>query len=182
MRVWIGTAGYSYAEWVGGFYPPATSSTRMLPWYAGTFPVVELSSTFHRCPTVGMMERLADQAPPGFRFSVRVPKSISHEQNDGEVDAFREAVAALRERLAMLVAQFPTTFHHSLRNCGWLNRLAGMFDEGAPLGVEFRHWSWARPDVPRWLEELGLQAISVDVPSIPTIYPRGLVRTGKRIY
>ena len=51
MKVWIGTSGYSYPDWVGPFYPEGTRSGRMLAHYAGHFPLVELNFTFYRLPT-----------------------------------------------------------------------------------------------------------------------------------
>src|SRR5256885_1671028 len=42
MNVWIGTAGYSYSNWVGPFYPPGLRTPGMLGHYASHFPVVDL--------------------------------------------------------------------------------------------------------------------------------------------
>ncbi|MFL5329951.1 MAG: DUF72 domain-containing protein [Gemmataceae bacterium] len=181
MRVWIGTAGYSYPDWRGGFYPHELAASQMLGFYSQSFPFVELNTTFHRCPSKATIRRMAQQAPPGFRFALKVPHSITHSLSDRDVGAFRDSIDALDGKLSMLVAQFPPSFHHSLRNSGWLTHLANVFAE-QPLGFEFRHWSWSRPDVLPWLDDLGVTLISVDVPSIPILYPRGLVRTGKTIY
>src|SRR5205823_952049 len=30
LEVWVGTSGYVYPEWAGAFYPPGTSSRKML--------------------------------------------------------------------------------------------------------------------------------------------------------
>jgi hypothetical protein len=63
MKVWIGTSGYSYADWVGPFYPHGLRPKQMLRYYGGHFPVVELNFTFYRLPTAAMLARLADQTP-----------------------------------------------------------------------------------------------------------------------
>lgn len=78
MKVWIGTSGYSYPDWVGSFYPPGTRPNRMLAHYAQHFPLVELNFTFYRPPTPEMLAKLADRAPAGFQFLVKLPQSISH--------------------------------------------------------------------------------------------------------
>src|SRR5262249_35196553 len=65
MQVWVGTSGYSYSDWVGGFYPAGTRSERMLGWYARLFPLVELNFTFYRMPTAEQLARLAEQTPAG---------------------------------------------------------------------------------------------------------------------
>src|SRR5438876_474667 len=81
MQVWLGTSGYSYPDWVGGFYPPGTRSNQMLNRYAESFPLVELNFTFYRLPTPAMLARLANQAPDGFQFVVKMPRSLSHEES-----------------------------------------------------------------------------------------------------
>src|SRR5207244_9763012 len=80
MKVWIGTSGYSYPDWVGSFYPEGTRPNRMLAHYAQHFPLVELNFTFYRPPTPDVLARLAEQTPAGFRFLVTVPRPISHEE------------------------------------------------------------------------------------------------------
>lgn len=181
MRIWVGTAGYSYPEWIGGFYPHGVARHALLSHYAREFPFVELNTTFYRCPTPALLERLVEQSPGEFRFALKVPRSVTHERRERDLDAFQESVYALGGRLAMIVAQFPQSFHHAILNRRWLERLARAIDCG-PVAVEFRHWTWKQPDVGDFLAGLGLHQISVDVPPIPTLYPRGLVRCGGRIY
>jgi uncharacterized protein YecE (DUF72 family) len=53
---------------------------------------------------------------------------------------------------------------------------------GFGLAVEFRHRSWFRPEVPAWLGEREVDLVSVDVPDLPSLYPRGLVQSTSRIY
>ncbi len=38
MDLWIGTSGYSYSDWVGGFYPAGTRPGGMLAYYSRRFP------------------------------------------------------------------------------------------------------------------------------------------------
>jgi uncharacterized protein YecE (DUF72 family) len=183
MNVWIGTAGYSYADWVGPFYPPRTPARRMLAEYGRHFPLVELNFTFYRCPTPELLSRLAERTPAGFQFAVKLPRSLSHEQRFEELTQFREAVAELhlQGRLAGLVVQLPQAAHNTAANRRWLGRL-GRELTGLRPAVEFRHVSWAEPAVPEWLESLGVGLIAVDVPDLPALFPRGLVRAGRRIY
>jgi len=80
IPVWIGTAGYAWPEWVGPFYPDGTSLERMPGYYATQFPCVEINSTFYRPPNPGQLVRLADRTAAGFQFSLKVPRTISHER------------------------------------------------------------------------------------------------------
>src|SRR6516165_12731533 len=143
MEIWIGTAGYSYRDWVGAFYPPGTRGSQMLAYYGRDFPVVELTFTFYRAPTAAVLNRLAGQTPPGFQFIVKLPQSRSHEANPRDLAACREAVNALakRNQLLSLLCQLPQRVHHTPRAEHWIETLAEGFS-GLRLAVEFRHRSW----------------------------------------
>lgn len=183
MRVLIGTSGFSYADWVGAFYPPGTPPRRMLALYCRQFPLVELNFTFYRTPAAGQLARLADQTSPAFRFLVKIPQTLSHDQNPGDLAGFRDALEELRQRqqLEGILCQLPQACHDNRENRAWLEYLGG---ELGPyrLAIEFRHCSWFRPDVTAWLAEKQIDLVSVDVPDIPALYPGGLVQSGSRIY
>jgi uncharacterized protein YecE (DUF72 family) len=183
MQIWIGTSGYSYPDWVGGFYPPGTRTGKLLGHYCRHFPLVELNFTFYRLPTAAMLARLADQTPEGFQFLVKLPRTLSHEQNTNDISGFRAAVQELkgRGRLLGLLCQFPQACHNAPKRRAWLDTLAVEFAD-CRLAVEFRHISWFRPDVPAWLAERKVDLVSVDVPDLPGLYPRGLVQSSPRVY
>jgi uncharacterized protein YecE (DUF72 family) len=183
MDVWIGTSGYSFPNWVGGFYPPGTRGHALLHFYARHFPVVELNFTFYRCPTPQMLARLARQTPAAFRFAVKVPRSISHEGRWEDMTQFRAAidVLAAANRLAEAVCQLPQSVHNDAAHRHFLERM-GLRLAGLPVGVEFRHVSWTKPNVVDWLRKHHLDLIAVDVPDLPALYPRGPVWSGTRFF
>ena len=176
IPVWIGTAGYSWPEWVGPFYPAGTSAERMAPYYATQFPCVEINSTFYRVPGPGQLARLADRTAPGFQFSLKVPRTISHEQRVHDLRQLRAAAdeLAARHRLIGFVLQFPEAFRDTAGHRDWLVRVAdGLV--GYPTWVEFRHRSWMRPRLGDWLRTHGLELAAVDVPNMPALFPRGWI-------
>jgi uncharacterized protein YecE (DUF72 family) len=183
MQVWIGTSGYTYADWVGPFYPPGTSTGQMFPFYTRRFPLVELNFTFYRPPTPEHFARLSRRAPPGFQFVVKLYQGFSHEHDFTEAVPFLQAVDVFQRegRLLGLLGQYPQRFHYDTAGLEQLDELAKRF-EGYPLAIEFRHRSWHRPDVLEWLRERGLHVVSVDAPAIPALYPSGLVQTCRLIY
>jgi uncharacterized protein YecE (DUF72 family) len=183
MQVWIGTAGYSYPNWQGKFYPDNLKADRKLAYYSRFFPAVEFNSSFYRPPTADQLLRLAGQTPPGFQFVIKLPRSVTHEQRPDDLVAFREGVEALRAagRLLGTLCQFPESTRNERMNRLWVERI-GRGVAGLDLAVEFRHRSWAKPDVPTWLAGQGIDLASVDVPDLPQLFPRGLMRTGRRVY
>jgi uncharacterized protein YecE (DUF72 family) len=183
VDVWIGTSGYSYADWVGPFYPPGTRPAQMLGHYARHFPLVELNFTFYRSPTPEVLAKVADKAPPGFQFLVKLPRSLSHEERPDDLPGFRHSVEGLRRRgcLLGLLCQLPQANHHGRRRLAWLEWLGKELTDYR-LAVEFRHRSWARPDVAPWLAERRLDLVAVDAPDLAALYPSGLVQSGPRVY
>jgi uncharacterized protein YecE (DUF72 family) len=183
MQVWIGTAGYSYPDWAGDFYPKGLKSALWLNYYSRCFPLVEINFTFYRLPTAAMLVRMAEQTPAGFQFLVKLPQTISHEQDPRDIPAFRTAVDELHRRgqLLGLLCQLPQSTHDGPGNRAWLQRLSEEF-AGRRLAVEFRHRSWAGPETPGWLADRGLDLVAVDVPDIPALYPRGFIKSGPRVY
>jgi uncharacterized protein YecE (DUF72 family) len=183
MKTWVGTSGYSYPDWVGPFYPAGTRPKRMLAYYAGQFPLVELNFTFYRPPTPEMLARLAEQVPAGFQFVVKLPRSISHEEKPADLPLFRRSVEEMCRRGCLLgvLCQLPQSHHYGARRLEWLDRLGRELAD-CHLAVEFRHHSWARPDLPDWLAERQIDLVSVDAPDLPQLYPSGLVCSTRRIY
>ena len=183
MKLWVGTSGYSYGDWVGPFYPPGTKPNRMLPYYCSQFPLVELNFTFYRPPTPDMLARMAEQTPEGFQFIVKMPRTLSHEKRPDDLPGFRLAVDQLRSRgrLSGVLCQLPQSVHHNRTQQEWIDRLAREMI-GYRMAVEFRHRSWYHPEVAPWLRERDLDLVSVDVPELPGLYPSGLVQSGSRLY
>src|SRR3989442_7801572 len=75
----VGTSGYSFADWVGPFYPPGMKSGDFLHFYPERSPVVEVNSTYYRIPPPRTLEQMERKTPPGFRFVVKLHQSMTHE-------------------------------------------------------------------------------------------------------
>ena len=67
--LYVGTSGFSYPSWRGGFYPADARPREFLRHYAARLPSVELNSTFYQLPSEEQFERWAAETPPGFRFA-----------------------------------------------------------------------------------------------------------------
>ncbi len=77
-KVAIGTSGWSYKEWEGVFYPdPKTSK---LKFYSSVFRTAEIDSTFYAFPPKGLVFGWVRNAPENFMYSVKLPRTITHEK------------------------------------------------------------------------------------------------------
>jgi uncharacterized protein YecE (DUF72 family) len=183
MRIWVGTSGYSYPDWVGSFYPLGVRGPKMLDHYCQVFPLVELNFTYYRLPTPEMLARLAEQAPRGFQFLVKLTRTISHQEQSEDIARFRQAVLEMKKRDCLLgvLCQLPQAAHQTNKRWQWLG---GLFAElrDLHLAIEFRHRSWAEPEVAERLRNAQVDLVAVDVPDLPDLYPRGLVYSTSRVY
>jgi len=170
----IGTSGYSYPEWRGSFYPDKLPASQMLPYYADRFSTVEINSTFYRLPSEKVLAEWADQTPPGFIFTLKAPRRITHEarlRNCDEVTAvFLSRAQALGPKLGVLLFQLPPWFKKDLK-------VFDAFLEQMPSGVraafEFRNASWFAEDVYARLRAKNLALCIADTadattPLVPT--------------
>lgn len=93
-----GTAGWSLPPAVAAAFPGGGSH---LERYARVFTCVEINSTFYRAHRSSTYERWARSVPAGFAFSVKLRKTITHEQRLVDVD---DAVAAFIEEVEPLLS------------------------------------------------------------------------------
>ncbi len=177
-RLFIGTSGYSYAEWVdAGFYPEGTHSSNMLDAYIRMFRTTELNYTWYQMPNAAAIERMCAKVPPQFKFAAKLTRTMTHEvkknQWQKEVMLYRQGIAPLiqSQKLLCVLIQLPPYFK---RTPEYRNYLAALLDElsGLPLAVEFRHDSWVNDKVFSELERRRVTLVSVDEPNLPGLFPR----------
>ena len=131
----VGTSGWSYPSWRGGFYPEGLAGEEFLSSYAERLPSVELNSTGYRLPSEEQFGRWAAAAPDGFRFAVKAPPRALR-----EIATFDERVRVLGDRLG------PVRFVvESPRDDGLLVLLLGSTD--LRVALDLRHESWAGVNV-----------------------------------
>ena len=160
---WIGTSGYNYQEWTGSFYPSGTSEKLMLPYYAAHFASVEINYTFYRMPTVRVLANWARETPERFRFALKAPRRITHEQRLRSIEdtlaSFCEIAETLGPKLGPLLFQLPPFLKKDVE-------LLEVFLHDLPTGlkpvVEFRHASWHTDDTYEVLKRFGVALCIAD--------------------
>jgi uncharacterized protein YecE (DUF72 family) len=138
----IGCAGWSLAR---EHWPDFPEQGTHLQRYAARFNSVEINSSFYRPHRPQTYIRWAESVPDGFRFSVKVPKQITHEQRlvacEALLDAFLDQCGGLGEKLGCLLVQLPPSLQLDVVVAeGFLKALRTRF-EGAVV-LEPRHESW----------------------------------------
>jgi uncharacterized protein YecE (DUF72 family) len=140
----IGTSGWSYDHWAGNFYPDDVASAKRLPYYATHFTTVEINTTFYHLPTEHAVQTWHDEVPPGFAFSAKGSRFITHfrKLSDAKesVALFLAHLAPLAEKLEVVLWQLPPDLP---ANPELLDGFLGELPSGALRhAVEFRDRSW----------------------------------------
>jgi uncharacterized protein YecE (DUF72 family) len=167
-RLFVGTSGFAYKEWVGPFYPPGTKSSGMLGYYAGQFNSVEVNYTFRRSPTASMMASWAAATAEGFVFTLKANQGITHyarlKDTSERLGRFLEAVTPLGARLGPILFQCPPNLKYDPEVLdGFLADLAAA--PGAAnlrWAMEFRHPSFDSDEVRSKLAAAGVAICVAD--------------------
>ena len=185
----IGTSGWSYDDWEGHVYPRTVDASDRLRFYAQRFATVEIDSTYYRDPAPAVVKGWIEKTKEAraFEFSVKTPKTLTHEALvDGTPEAIRRVALAWRilvadplaraERLGAILLQLsPAVF----RKGSSLDRLDVALDALKPhrCAVEFRNRTWHTegdepaldPDTVALLDAHNATLVIVDGPPFPPI-------------
>ena len=161
-RVRAGCAGWSLPRPLWPEFPAAGTH---LQRYAARFNAVEINSSFYRPHQSGTYARWADSVPDNFRFSVKLPKTITHQQRladcDAMLDTFLAQVTCLGERLGCLLVQLPPSLAF---DAGTVKAFLAALRErhGGPVALEPRHASWFAPPADALLDACRIGRVLAD--------------------
>lgn len=166
----IGTAGYSYADWIGQFYPVGTKTSNMLEYYCNEFDFVEINSSYYHMPGLQLFASINRRTPDTFKVAVKLFQGFTHQREMGnaqEADKFLYAIAPIIEskKLVCILAQFPNSFHYSEENIELLKKLRNWF-KNININVEFRAQDWVRKETMDLLKREELGYVCVDEPDL----------------
>ena len=172
----IGTSGWSYREWRGGFYPPGTPPGAYLAHYARHFTTVELNSTAYGLPKAGYLERWSAAVDAGFRMAIKAPHRITHIRRlRGCEEDLREFLTAIRPLGALrgpLLFQLPPSLAVDAGLLGAFLDMVRPLADGLPFVCEFRNAGWYREEVFAALDRAGAACCVHDMPGCGLDAPR----------
>ena len=160
----IGTAGWSIPAAQQSRFPAGESH---LARFAKVLPAVEINSTFHRPHRTSTFERWAADVPRAFRFSVKIPRTITHDQRLASsaalLKSFLADLAPLGSRVGCLLVQLAPSLAFDARVArAFFTVLRKRFDRGVAL--EPRHASWFGDHADRLLNEFEVARVAADPP------------------
>lgn len=162
--VLIGTAGWSIPTSLADRFP---GDGPHLARYARIMTAAEINSSFHRPHRRSTYERWSSAVPANFAFSVKIPKSISHQKRcvdcSDELRQFLDESAGLGDKRRLLLLQLPPSFEFEEERMDRffaLCRRAG----APPIVCEPRHASWFTAHANALLEGWHVARVGADPP------------------
>jgi uncharacterized protein YecE (DUF72 family) len=162
----IGTAGWSFPRALEGFPIEGSGLER----YAAVFDCVEINSSFYRPHQRKTYERWAVSTPAGFRFAVKVPRTVTHERRLVEVSEllarFLGECGGLGDRLGPLLIQLPPSLRFDTDIVerfltGWRKATS------AATVLEPRHPTWFAEPAEALLRTFQIARVAADPAVVP---------------
>ncbi len=113
--IYIGIAGWRYEPWRGVFYPDGWPQDRELEFASHNLPSIELNGSFYALQKPASYAAWYAETPPGFVFSIKGNRFITHTKRLRDIDGplanvLASGVFNLRDKLGPFLWQFPPTF------------------------------------------------------------------------
>jgi uncharacterized protein YecE (DUF72 family) len=164
--LFIGCSGFTYNHWRGRFYPEKLPLSRRFDFYSSAFSSVELNVTFYRLLKPATFDHWRLASPPGFAFSVKGSRFITHVKRlidpKEPLERFFEGVLRLEDKLTAVLWQFPPGFVCSTAR---LERfLAALESYPVRNALEFRDESWITDEVFALCRRTGTSLCMADWP------------------
>ena len=167
MAMFIGCAGWSIRKEAVESFPPAGTH---LQRYAGRLNSVEINSSFYRSHRKKTYERWAASTPADFRFSVKMPKQITHVSRlidvDCETQQFVDEASALEGKLGPILVQLPPSLEFDVSIVEPFFRALRQL-VGTPIVCEPRHLSWFAPEPESLMKEYLIGRVAADPSIVP---------------
>jgi len=158
----IATAAWSLPKKVADRFAQEGSG---LTRYASVLGGVEINSTFYRRHRTSTFARWADSVADGFRFSVKIPKEITHIRAMKDIaqpfDIFLKDIAPLEEKRGPLLCQLPASLAFDADALETAFKTIRDADDG-PVVIEVRHKSWASTVALELLKSYAIDRVLAD--------------------
>ena len=165
--MYVGCAGWSIPRESQPEFPGEGSH---LVRYAARLPAVEINTSFSRPHQPATYARWAASVPPAFRFSVKLPRAITHEQRlidvEPRLDTFLTGISALGATLGCLLIQLPPSLMFDASTVERFLAALRARHAGAVV-VEPRHPSWFTGDADALLDGRQVGRVAADPARVP---------------
>ena len=163
MTVRIGTSGWNYPEWRGGFYPDGLVHRDELRYLASQLNSVELNGSFYSLQRPSSYRSWFVQTPDDFVFAVKGSRYLTHLRRltgfaDGLANFFASGPLALGAKLGPLLWQFPANLAFDADTAGAFPRFQELTADFAYVrlhgGTELYHSDYPEAELAGWADRI----------------------------
>jgi uncharacterized protein YecE (DUF72 family) len=166
-RLFVGTAGWSIPRACAERCPGEGTH---LQRYSRIFPGAEINSSFHRPHAAATYAKWAASTPPHFRFAVKLPRTITHEQKLRRarvpLERFLEESSGLGAKRGPLLVQLPPSLEFDRRTAATFFTLLRLRHDGVVV-CEPRHPTWFTRNAEAVLVAHEIARVAADPPPAP---------------
>ena len=166
-KVYIGTSGFYYKDWLTKFYPHSLKRDQLLSYYSIQFKTVEINSSFYHVPLNKTVKHWKESTPDDFIFVFKASRYITHIKkliyDETSWQKFFSAMEpfATAEKKHLILFQLPANL-----SCH-LDRLELILQKTPPIFAyvfEFRHESWFTEEVYEICKKYNVAIVLSDSP------------------
>ncbi|WP_353064915.1 DUF72 domain-containing protein [Tunturibacter psychrotolerans] len=162
----IGTAGWSIPKQFPATAPHGTHLVR----YSEIFNCAEINSSFNRSHRLSTWKKWANSVPNDFCFSVKAPKTITHEAKlactQAQLQNFLTEANALGDKLGTILFQLPpNSIFNPTTAKTFFTMLRDLYSRNCV--IEPRHATWFTPDVDDLLQSFRIARVAADPARVP---------------
>jgi uncharacterized protein YecE (DUF72 family) len=187
-KLYAGTAGWSYKDWVGSFYPKEQSKEfDWLKYYAQFFNTVEVNASYYTYLSPKIVEGWIDKVEDkeDFLFTVKLHQDFTHKNdfNEEKIKAVKYNLNKLDKagRFGGLLIQFPYSFSLTKENANKVKDLVDIFSEYDKF-IELRHNSWLIERFFNFVSSNRSSLCTIDQPEIGKAITFNPVTAGNDLY
>jgi len=184
----VGTAGWSYKDWVPNFYPrQQTKDFDWLQFYAANFNCVEVNSSYYTYLSPKIVESWIRkiEGVNDFLFTVKLHQDFTHlrKYDKQRVKLVTENLDKLlnAERLGGILMQFPYSFPFNGTTAEYIRQLNEIFSSYTQF-VEVRHISWNDKASHDLFRAMNISFCTIDQPEIGKAIQFEPVITNEKAY
>lgn len=138
--LYLGCPVWANPQWKNLIFNSKLEPSEFLANYSRYFNSVEGNTSFYADPSPQTVARWAEQSSENFRFTLKVPKRLSHQFQQfqtEELQLWLDLIAPLANKLALVHLQLPAFF--SPEHLSWLKQMLNLLRSSFAVAVEVRH-------------------------------------------
>lgn len=149
-NIHIGTSGWSYKHWKGLFYPAGLKPTEWLAYFAQTFKITEINSSFYHLPLKKTVEGWVEKVPDDFMFCPKISRYLTHikrlKEPEEPLERFFNVFEPMKHKMGPVLVQLPPSLKFDYDVAEHFYSVLKKHYRSYGFAMEIRHDTWLQQD------------------------------------